>query len=155
MGSFVLAGLHYGDAKVRGEFANTKETLQKISTDLLARNEHVTAELFLQGKGPSTGEGRPREYKGPLVQMLALLEKYCVQFPRGIVRYEPDHPYGLVMTIICHCHDVDHGACATKCPNFDERPRALLTLRHIGTEDVLIGEKEIPEVHSWDEPFRP
>lgn len=92
------------------------------------------AELFLDERGPF----RPRQHKGRLEELLPLFVEFCSRLPRAWIRYEPNHPYGIVSKVIGHC-DCPPGNCKTQCQHYDERPHALLTITKNGDSEVLLG----------------
>lgn len=118
------------------KFDNVLEVTEKLSGDLLERFPGATVELFLH-----TQDGEhPECVRGGLSLALSRLSDFCRAFPRVLVRYQPEHPYGMISTIMCDCVTPPE-ACPHRCQSGRERPWALLTLVHLGEAEVHAGSR--------------
>lgn len=119
---------------MRGEYKDVGKVIERIAAELLARYPDARAELFLDERGPL----KPRKSEGALAELLPALVEFCKEMPRAWVLFEPAHPYGIVSKVVGHCH-CPNGGCKTACTRYYERPRALLTLTRVGTDEVKVG----------------
>lgn len=106
-------------------------------------------ELHLHSRGGGAGQCQ----KGGAVGMLAKLNEFCTQFPGALVRYTPNHPYGIISDIVCDCDGIQT-TCPTKCRGMADRPRAFLLLIHDGVQAVVLGKYEPPKARGEGSRFR-
>jgi hypothetical protein len=88
-----------------------------VIADLTVRYPEGIAEVYMQAR-----QGSSRVEK--LVAVRALrpcLAQFCGALPFASVRYEPEHPYGLVAVLRCACAQPPK-CCAKKCPAGATRP---------------------------------
>jgi len=103
------------------EFETSQESFEELRNLLLAKFPESTAELYLFRLG-----GKAASRAGKVSEMLDVLCQYCVQFPKALLRLNTDHPYGVAVTLWCHC-TIGTG-CETKCLHEQHRPKAMLAI---------------------------
>ncbi|HIJ66432.1 MAG TPA: hypothetical protein HPP77_10830 [Candidatus Hydrogenedentes bacterium] len=121
---------------MRGLYSDVAQVTDYIARDLVARFPDAEAELFLNGRG---GAGGTR-YKGNIKDMLLLLRRFCSGFPGAQVRFEPEHPYGMVASLVGQVSPRSNDRANT-VPNPREQPRALLTLTAVGGRKIEVGRR--------------
>lgn len=119
---------------VRGNVADIGKVSRQIAADLHKRFPDARAELFLDYCGMPKTDGR----KGCLQDVLRAFCQHCSKMVDAWVRYEPDHAYGSVCTVVGHCgkHSEE---CERMCKNYRKRPRALLILTEVAGQELAIG----------------
>jgi hypothetical protein len=114
------------------EFETTEESLKQLCADVLHSFPESEADLYVTQQG-----GDMLSRHGSTAEMMDILRNYCGQFPKGLLRYQPDHAYGMVIMLWCHC--TLKTGCVIKCPSDGARPRAFLVI-----SDTTAGNKKDP-----------
>lgn len=105
-------------------------TAAMVEMDLKRRFPQARCELFVRNKGG----GRDQYWTGNFGAVLQCLETVCASCTGLCVRYNPDHPYGMVCMVTCDCPRPER-----MCLELNQRPRAMMVLVHDGNRDVLVG----------------
>lgn len=115
----------------------TPETLDRLVEQICSSFPEAHGTLFLNHKG-----GKVNSLRGLLIELMPVMKSYCLQFPLGVLRFEPEHQYGMVCTLWCHC--TANTGCEEKCRSDAERPRAMIVIERTNSGEVEIGSQESP-----------
>lgn len=111
--------------------------ISEVIADLVKRYPEGVVEVYMQAR-----QGFSRVRKVVAVRALQrCLAQFCGTLPFVSVRYEPEHPYGLVAVFRCGCDQPPKG-CATRCPAGTE-PSVLLRLAHNGSDEIKLGSTNV------------
>lgn len=126
---------------MEGEFNDMNAVATRMAYELMTRFPDALVDMYWDPRNNQ----RPRQFSGPIKQVIPVLQRFCCSLPRAWIKFEPDHPYGMVLRIVGHC-DCPSKDCKRMCKRFRDRPEALLTLTRVGAHDVSIGGYQKPSM---------
>ncbi len=106
-----------------------------IEMDFQRRFPKARCELFLRSKEG----GRDQYWTGSFAAAAKRLETGCPSCSGLCVRYNPEHPYGMVCVAVCDCQRPER-----VCRELDQRPRVMMVVVHDGQRDLLVGHTVVP-----------
>lgn len=135
------------EGAVRGQSYVGSDIVGQIASDLLSRFSDAQAELFLK----LCDSEKVQQFNAPLKDVLPIFEYFCGCYSGALVRYEPDHPYGIVSTVWCQCKPSEEAEKNDR--TLDQRCRAMLVLTRVGIQEVLVGSSTLkPNIPQWESP---